>query len=775
MGKYLTVLALGVLALSSCGAHPEECTVRFLNWDNSYLGADIVKYGEDAEYTGNTPHGPDTAKYTYVFSGWDKSLANITSDCERVAQYDKKLAQYTVSFVNYDGTALYSTVVDYDGTASYVGGTPTKPQDQQSVYTFSGWDVALDHIQSNVTAKAQYRPNDRIYTLTFKNWDGTILSTQTGTWDAKIAYSGETPKRPDDESGSFTFDYWSPDFRGYVDGNKIYTATFAHKLFSYDVTFRNWDGSLLASQKVEWGKSASYGGVPTKPSTADHTYSFAGWDKPMGPIKENTVFYPVYTEAVRKYTVKFLNQDGCVLETDTVAYNSYASYGGGTPTYPSDDYIYTFDRWDKAPSETPIVGDTVFTATYTKETNYSAFAFSLLEDGTYSISGILSYSKTYHYTQLHVPSQYQGIAVTVIAKNAFVSCTELTTVVLPDSITAIGDSAFSGCSYLTSFIFSKNLLTIGASAFSGNSRLTAVELPSSLTSVAYASFEGCSSIKEVNLPDGITALPNEVFQNCSSLAKVHLGSAVKEIGQHAFYSCTALSTINMPEKLKTIGDWAFYNCLNLSGANFPSGLETIGYCAFDGCALLGPMDLPASLTTLGGSAFLSCKSLTKATIPSTITSIPSYCFSNCASLAEVVIGSGVMSIGQYSFSGCRALKKITFVQGSLLYLELESFQNCSSLSEVFLPEGLTTISSNAFEGCTALKEVFIPKSVTTIRANAIPANYATKIYCETTTKPTSGWNEQWNGGYNNAYFYSESQPTATGKYWHYVHEVITEW
>lgn len=769
------LLAATLLALSGCGGnHPETCTVKFLNWDESYLGADIVKYGETAEYTGKTPLGPDTPKYNYTFKGWDASLENITSDCKRIAQFDKQIAQYNVRFINFDGSLLYSTEVDYDATAQYVGDTPTRPRDDRYEYAFTGWDVSLENIHSNLTATAQYQKTDRLYTVTFKNWDGNILSEQKGIKGSTLHYSGPTPTRPNDESGSFAFESWSPYFYGYISGDDVYTATFSHTLFTYTVTFQNWDKTLLGTQTVSWGGTASYNGVPTKESTVEHSYQFKGWDKPLNPIKANTTLIAQYSETIRQYDVYFLNYDGTVLETKKVDYGSKTNYSLATPVRPDDDFVYTFEGWDKDPDSTLVLKDTYFHATYSSTPNYAAFRFTLLEDGTYSISGIFNYSKTYSYAQLHVPESYKGVAVTAIDQNAFVSCRTLTTVVLPDSIKTIGDSAFSGCHYLINLTLSKNLVTIGSCSFK-DTAISFLVLPNTVTSLGYSAFENCSKLEEATLSTGLQTLPASAFSTCSVLKKVDLGTKLASIGDSAFASCTKLTDIAFPDTLISIGASAFSHCGLLGQVNLPVHLASIGGSAFTYCTNWDPTDLPASLTSIGSSAFEYCSSLRKATIPSGITTLENRCFYACTSLREVTIGSGVVTIGQNVFSECSALAKLNFVTGSLLYLGLYCFQDCTSLSEAILPAGLTTIYSSAFAGCTSLTKVFIPLSVKSMSSNCFPSNYATKIYCQATAKPQYGWDDNWNNQCNNVYFFSETQPTTTGKFWHYVNDAITIW
>ena len=55
-------------------------------------------------------------------------------------------------------------------------------------------------------------------------------------------------------------------------------------------------------------------------------------------------------------------------------------------------------------------------------------------------------------TAVNIPPQIQGLPVTAIGDSAF-SYTNLTSVIIPDSVTSIGGLAFSSCTSLTSVTF----------------------------------------------------------------------------------------------------------------------------------------------------------------------------------------------------------------------------------------------------------------------------------------------------------------------------------
>ncbi len=86
---------------------------------------------------------------------------------------------FTVTWKNYDGTILETdkdvkkgTIPTYDGT------TPTKPSDTEFTYAFKGWDPEITEVTKDQVYTAIYlseKIKEETYTITWKNYDGTIL------------------------------------------------------------------------------------------------------------------------------------------------------------------------------------------------------------------------------------------------------------------------------------------------------------------------------------------------------------------------------------------------------------------------------------------------------------------------------------------------------------------------------------------------------------------------------------------------------------------------
>ena len=111
----------------------------------------------------------------YKFVGWADQEGNITvtdnpytftaiADTTFSAVFQKKT--YTATFKNYDGTVLQTVTVEHGSTPNYTGSTPTKAQDAEYSYSFSGWSPSLGAITANTTYTAQYTATKRSYTIT---------------------------------------------------------------------------------------------------------------------------------------------------------------------------------------------------------------------------------------------------------------------------------------------------------------------------------------------------------------------------------------------------------------------------------------------------------------------------------------------------------------------------------------------------------------------------------------------------------------------------------
>lgn len=86
-----------------------EYTVTFKNGETT-ITAKKVKHG----FAATAPNVYDTA--TKKFVGWDKSFDNVTSDIIVNAKFETK--KFTLTFINFDGTTVYTEEVEYGASIS---------------------------------------------------------------------------------------------------------------------------------------------------------------------------------------------------------------------------------------------------------------------------------------------------------------------------------------------------------------------------------------------------------------------------------------------------------------------------------------------------------------------------------------------------------------------------------------------------------------------------------------------------------------------------------
>ena len=133
---------------------------------------------------------------------------------------------YSVTWKNYDGTVLEIDADVLRGTSpSYDSATPTKEASTSQVYDFNGWSPSLAPVTSNVTYTAQFKSELRKYTVSWFNYDNSLLSSDLCEYGSTPFYFGTTPTKPETETYSYSFKGWTPEVVPVL-GDADYVATF---------------------------------------------------------------------------------------------------------------------------------------------------------------------------------------------------------------------------------------------------------------------------------------------------------------------------------------------------------------------------------------------------------------------------------------------------------------------------------------------------------------------------------------------------------------------
>ena len=181
--------------------------------------------------------------------------------------------------------------------------------------------------------------------------------------------------------------------------------------------------------------------------------------------------------------------------------------------------------------------------------------------------------------------------------------------IIPESVT------YSGTTY--------SVTSIGSSAFVFCTGLTSVTIPNSVTSIGNYAFSECSGLTSVTIGNSVTSIGEHVFEYCSGLSSILVQEG--NLKYDSRNNCNAI--------IETATNALIAGCQNTI---IPNSVTSIGDCAFESCDGLTSITIPNSVTSIGDGAFDSCYGLRSVTIPNSVTSIGSEAFCNCYSLYSIV-------------------------------------------------------------------------------------------------------------------------------------------
>ncbi|MBK1792223.1 leucine-rich repeat domain-containing protein [Persicirhabdus sediminis] len=401
---------------------------------------------------------------------------------------------------------------------------------------------------------------------------------------------------------------------------------------------------------------------------------------------------------------------------------------------------------------------------YQSEIYHPDLTYSLNSDGS---SAILTYCSNSATGFIPISPLYQGVPVTVIGENAFIGCSSIANISIPESVTSIEDGAFSGCSSIESVTFlgdapsvmsdpfgsttNENLiikykaeyyevfqqvpwnvypaeiihhpdltytlssdgnsaiLTACSSSVSGSIHISPFYQGVPVTAIGDNAFLDCSSLTSINIPESVSSVGDSAFKNCKVLTFIKLPDTVTSIGGFAFWGCRALASVNIPDTVTSIEDCTFVLCQSLTSITIPDSITFIGKDAFGGCTALTSINIPDSVTFIESRAFYGCMSLTNISLPNSITSIENSTFADCLALININIPGSVTSIESYAFEDCTSLASIN-IPRSVSYMNTAVFRNCSSLTSVYFLGNAPEAGMVIFSDCEQVTSYILADS-----------------------------------------------------------------
>lgn len=310
---------------------------------------------------------------------------------------------------------------------------------------------------------------------------------------------------------------------------------------------------------------------------------------------------------------------------------------------------------------------------------------------------------------------------------------DITSIVIPDSVKSIGDFAFYMCDELSSLHIGEGLSSMEQFTLVGCDALAEISVDAD--NAAYKNIDGnhlctkdgkvlikyavASSATSFTVPDGVEKISEYAFAYATALRELRIADTVTEIGNKAVSGCTALVTLDLGEGVKTIGESAFSACTALKSIDIPASVTSIGYLAFRYCTSVELLRFNAAEANDFGLRDFVFEGLGSETggvrvvIGKDCKRVPAYLLFyyntnettgdyayNIASL-EFEGYSTCKSIGEYAFYGCAAIRKLV-IPDTVEKIEAYAFMCCSGITDVTLGTSLKEIGTGAFYGCYRL-------------------------------------------------------------------------
>lgn len=260
--------------------------------------------------------------------------------------------------------------------------------------------------------------------------------------------------------------------------------------------------------------------------------------------------------------------------------------------------------------------------------------------------------------------------VTRIGDHAFYQRVSVTSVTIPSSVTEVRWDAFTDCTGLTrvnitdiaawcNLSCGSNPLRYARHLYLNGTEVTDLVIPESVTVIRNEAFGQCDGLTSVTVGNSVTAIGNNAFEDCGGLKSVTIGNSVTQIGEVAFDGCTSLTNVRLGDAVQYIQNSAFSGCASLKSIEIPNSVVALGSRAFQDCTALTSVSLGNSVATIGGAAFRRCEALTGIEIPNSVTEIGGSAFDGCSSLESVTIGSAVTAIGKDAFINAASIAAVT--------------------------------------------------------------------------------------------------------------------
>lgn len=389
------------------------------------------------------------------------------------------------------------------------------------------------------------------------------------------------------------------------------------------------------------------------------------------------------------------------------------------------------------------------------------------------LTGFSTYDKTI--LEMFNPTYvYFSTSFAALRKDYLRGCTNLRSLIIPDSVYKVDSNLLKDCENLRYIKFGGGMDEVPAEFCKNLNTLTAVDFGDGVSVIEAGAFENCTGLKEIILPYGIKKVGRHAFNKCVNVVKLRLNENLSDVGTRSFgnlayceeieFNSSTLLTkidtdiINWFDTFRSLGASTTGTTLVLGDGvvnanlrafdnaritelvigdsvssieditNLPYLQEVIvsdnnsNYYSWggalysnDNCLVLAPsqidnLEIKPGTVKIGDYAF-SNSFIDGITIPSGVKEIGNYAFYNCKELETIDIANSVTTIGSSAFENCKSLRMF-YSPSKLETIGARAFANCTHLgTAVLASNNLTAIGNEAFMGCSTLIGMVVPENV----------------------------------------------------------------